>query len=221
MRVLVLEDDPDIAQLIVNLLKSDGFAVDHISRAKEAAFAGKTNDYDVMVFDVNLPDGNGMDVCADIRTVKKEVPVIFLTVLSDIPSKVKAFDSGGDDYLVKPFSLDELRVRVKALLRRPKLPIPDVLSVSGLVLDSKKHTLTRDGKPVELRVKEFALLEYIMRNAGTVLSRGMMLEHVWDMNVDPFTNTIDVHIRSIRKKMNDDEGNVIKTIHGMGYKIGD
>lgn len=221
MRVLVLEDDPDIADLIINVLKSDGYAIDHVSHGQKAIFLGKTNDYDVMVFDVNLPDGNGMDVCAEIRKVKKEVPVIFLTVLSDIPSKVKAFDSGGDDYLVKPFSLEELRVRVKALLRRPKLPIPDVLSVSGLVLDSKKHTLTRDGKPVELRVKEFALLEYIMRNAGTVLSRGMMLEHVWDMNIDPFTNTIDVHIRSIRKKMNDEEGNVIKTIHGMGYKIGE
>lgn len=221
MRVLVLEDDPDIASLIIQTLKSEGYAVDHASRGQEATFMAKTNQYDIMLFDVNIPDGNGIDVCAEIRKVKKDVPVIFITVLSDIYNKVHAFDVGGDDYLVKPFSLDELRVRVKALLRRPTLPIPDVLRVSGLVLDSKKHTLSRDGQPVELRVKEFALLEYMMRNAGLVLSRGMMLEHVWDMNVDPFTNTIDVHIRAIRKKMNDEDGHVIKTIHGMGYKIGD
>ncbi|MBI5621495.1 response regulator transcription factor [Candidatus Falkowbacteria bacterium] len=219
MRLLLIEDEEGIAEFMVKALKGWGYAVDHADMGQQAIFLAKTNDYDVILSDLMLPDMQGFDVCREIRAVRKKVPIIMLTVMSDVRDKVKAFESGVDDYLTKPFALEELQVRIQAVLRRPEITIKDVYTVNKLVVDCKKRTVTLAGLPIELRVKEFALLEYLLRNRDIIQSRQMLLEHVWDMNVDPFTNTVDVHVRSLRRKLNDEEGHLIKTVHGVGYVI--
>ncbi|MFA5358477.1 MAG: response regulator transcription factor [Patescibacteria group bacterium] len=220
MRVLLVEDEEDIASFIIRALKIEKYTIDVTPSGKKGAFLGKTNDYDIILLDVMLPDIDGFEVCKEIRTVKKEIPIIMLTVMNQTEDKIKAFDNGADDYITKPFALEELYCRMRVQLRRPKPPVKEVYQIDNLILDSKTHKATLDGRELDLRVKEFGLLEYMMRNEGMVLSRNMMLEHVWDMNIDPFTNTVDVHIRSLRKKMNDENGHIIQTVHGMGYKMG-
>ncbi|MEK7139668.1 MAG: response regulator transcription factor [Patescibacteria group bacterium] len=221
MRVLLVEDEPDLADLYLRVLKSAGYAVDHTIFGKEAIFWAKTNDYDIAQIDGRLPDVDGFTVCAEVRKAKPELPIIMTTVRNLTEDKKVAFAAGADDYLVKPFYMEELTMRYHALLRRPKTPMLDVIEYNGLMLDTRKRIVTLHGKLVDFRMKEVTLMEYMMRNLGIPLTRTMMLEHVWDMNIDPFTNTVDVHIRSMRKKLNDLEGNIIKTVHGMGYKVGD
>lgn len=221
MRALVVEDEPELAELYVRVLKGAGYAVDHTAYGEQAIFWAKTNDYDIAQIDGRLPDIDGFKVCEAIRKAKPELPIIMTTVRNLTEDKRVAFAAGADDYLVKPFPMEELTMRYHALLRRPKAALPDVMECDGVELDTKKRSVTLNGQPTDLRFKEIALLEYMMRNQGIPLSRTMMLEHVWDMNIDPFTNTVDVHIRSIRKKLNDEDGKIIKTVHGMGYKIGE
>lgn len=148
------------------------------------------------------------------------MPVLILTVVGDTESKVEALDAGADDYLTKPFSFEELLARVRALLRREKKTVGNILATDDLVLNLTSHTVTREGKPIELTKKEFVLLEYFMRNIDAVLTRNMILEHVWDMNTDPFTNTVDVHVRSLRRKIGDTQKKrLIHTVHGYGYRM--
>lgn len=220
MRVLLVEDELEIAAFIIKALKPEGYSVDTTPSGKKGIFMAQTNDYDIALLDVMLPDIEGFEVCREIRKEKKKLPIMMLTVKSEVKDKVAAFDLGADDYLTKPFALEELRVRMKALLRRPAVIQEEVYHIDDLVIDTKKRLVTLGGEPVELRTKEFALLEYLLRNRGIVLSRSMILEHVWDMNTDPFTNTVDVHIRSLRRKLNDENDKIIETIHGKGYKIG-
>ena len=220
MRTLVIEDETEIAKFLKQGLEEEHFSVDLAQTAKEAIKLGTDYDYDVMVIDIQLPDGDGIDVCKQIRAAKKPGSIIMLTVRTETDTKVKAFDAGADDYLTKPFSFDELISRIRALMRREKQLKGDKLVVNDLELDTKKHIVSRNGKKIDLRKKEFELLEYLMRNQDVVLTRTMILEHVWDMNTDPFTNTVDVHMRHLRKKV--DEGHkkkIIKTVHGSGYKI--
>jgi len=221
MRVLLVEDEEGISNFIKRYLRPLGYSLDITPSGKKGIFLGRTNDYDIIMLDVMLPDVDGFEVCQQIREVKKKVPILMLTVKSEVKDKVKAFNLGADDYLIKPFALEELSVRLRALLRRPQVIKDDILKYKDLVLDVNKRIATKGDKELELRTKEFSLLEYLLRNPGTVLSRSMMLEHVWDMNVDPFTNTVDVHIRSLRRKLSDPDGYIIKTVHGIGYKIGD
>lgn len=221
MRILLVEDEEEIAAFIVKALKSEGYSVDRTPSGKKGVFWAKTNDYDLIILDIMLPDINGFSVCKEIRQVKKKIPILMLTVKSEINDKVKAFDIGADDYLTKPFAIEELLVRIKALFRRPQNILQDIYRIKDLVIDVRKHIVTKNGETVELRPKEFSLLEYLLRNQGTVLSRSMLLEHVWDMNTDPFTNTVDVHIRSLRQKLDDPKGKIIETVHGKGYKIRD
>ncbi len=219
MRVLLVEDEEDIAAFIVKALRSESYSIDVTPSGKKGSFLGKVNDYDIIILDIMLPDCEGFDVCREIRKKKKKVPILMLTVKSEIKDKVKAFDLGADDYLVKPFALEELLVRMRALLRRPQVPQEEIYRINGIILDTKQKIVTKNGKKLDLRTKEYSLLEYMMRNRGIVLTRSMMLEHVWDMNIDPFTNTVDVHIRSLRRKLDDQEGRLIQTVHGVGYKI--
>ncbi len=202
-------------------LKTEHFASDWTDNAEKALFWAKTNPYDVGVIDINLgKGGNGLDVCKAIRVSGKKFPIIMLSVINDTPTKVEALNLGADDYLVKPFAMTELTARIRALMRREKSIVGPVMKIADLEMDTLAHSVKRAGKSVALNKKEFALLEYLMRNEGTTLTRGMILEHVWDMNVDPFTNTVDVHIRFLRAKV--DEGHkrkLVKTVHGYGYKI--
>lgn len=221
MRVLLLEDDRDIGNSILNGLRAKNFAVDWADSGERGLMWAKVNAYDLGIFDIKLSaEKDGLQVCRSLREHGKTFPVIMLTVVVDITKKVEALNIGADDYLSKPFSFVELLARVSALLRREKKIIGPKLSVGDLELDIQGHTVFRAGKLIYLNRKEFALLEYLMRNPGVTLTRTMILEHVWDMNADPFTNTVDVHIRFLRQKI-DGHGQkrLIKTVHGYGYKI--
>ncbi len=221
MRILLLEDDRDIANYLITSLKAERFAVDWAETGEKGLMWAKVNAYDAGIFDIKLAgEQNGLQVCRALREREKMFPVIILSVTGDVTTKIEALNGGADDYLAKPFSFAELLARVNALLRREKKLTGPILTVGDLTMDTQGRTVMRGGKRVDLNRKEFALLEYMMRNPGTTLTRTMILEHVWDMNADPFTNTVDVHIRFLREKI--DEGRrkkLIKTAHGFGYRI--
>jgi two-component system copper resistance phosphate regulon response regulator CusR len=220
MRVLVVEDEEGIARFLKAGLESEYFAVDVAEDGERGSYLARTNDYDIIILDNMLPGKNGAEVCDDIRKSGRNTPIIMLSARAEMSIKVELLNKGADDYLTKPFSLEELLARIRALLRRPAHVAPDLLEIEDLVLDTKKHLVTRKGKEIYLTRKEFMLLEYLLRNKGTAVSRGMILEHVWDINVDPFSNTVESHILNIRKKVNDKgRKNLIHTLPGIGYKI--
>lgn len=220
MRVLVIEDETEISNYLKSGLESEHFAVDIADSGEKAISLADINEYDLFILDIDLPGINGIEVCKKLREDKHNSPVLMLTVKRDIEHKLKAFNTGADDYLAKPFSFEEFLARSKALLRREKSTVPDVLKIADLVLDTRSHKVKRAGKQIILSRKEFTLLVYMMRNRGEALSRNTLLEHVWDTNADPFTNTVDVHIRMLRKKIDDGhKRKLIQTVHGYGYKI--
>jgi len=220
MRVLFVEDEEGIVDFVKKTLESNGYSFDSTPSGEKGVFLAKTNDYDIILLDAMLPGIDGFEVCRQIREVKKKVPIMMLTVKSETKDKVSALNMGADDYLTKPFALEELLARIHALLRRPQTPQEEIMRYGDLVVDTQRRVATLKGKVLDLRLKEFALLEYLMKHRGIVQTRSMLLEHVWDMSVDPFTNTVDVHIRTLRRKLNDEVGRIIQTSHGIGYKIG-
>ncbi len=220
MRILVVEDDPKINNLLKVSIESEYFVVDTASDGDRGLYLAETNQYDVIILDSMLPHKNGLDICRELRDQGNATPIIGLSVRSETSSKVNFLNAGADDYLTKPFSFEELMARVRALLRRPHNVQADVIEIGTIELDVKKHTVKKDGAEVYLTRKEFLLLEYLMRNQGTVLSRGMILEHVWDMNADPFSNTIETHIMTLRRKIDcESQVRLIHTVPGIGYKI--
>ncbi len=221
MRILVVEDEREIADFILNGLRAEHFAVDWAETSRKGLMLGKVNPYDAAILDIKLDKGeSGLDVCKAIRERGKTFPIIMLSVNNDPKTKVEALNIGADDYLTKPFFIAELVARVRALLRREKKMTGSKLRLADLEMDTLSHAVFRAGRPIRLNKKEFALLEYFMRNPGTTLTRSMILEHVWDMNADPFTNTVDVHIRFLRVKIDDGfPKKLLKTVHGYGYKI--
>ncbi|MCX6744430.1 MAG: response regulator transcription factor [Candidatus Parcubacteria bacterium] len=221
MRILIIEDEKYIASFVRKGLQAEHFTADVAANGKDGSYLALTNDYDLVVLDLRLPDMYGLEVFKKIKEAKPKLPIIILTVESEVKKKVEAFDLGANDYLTKPFAIEELIARIRALLNRNNLDgSVTILKVDDLEMDLKTHEVKRGDKKIELRHREFDLLEYLMRNPNIVLTRSMMLEHVWDMNVDPFTNTVDVHIRYLRKKIDDDyKIKLLKTVHGSGYKI--
>jgi len=220
MRILVVEDDPKINDFLKISLESEYFAVDTATNGQKGAFLGLRNDYDVIILDFMLPYRTGLEICTELRTQGVKTPIIGLSVKSETVNKVAFLNAGADDYLTKPFSFEELLARIRALLRRPKEIKSDIVEIGNLQLDSKRHTVKKDGKEVYLTKKEFLLLEYLMKNSGTVLSRGMILEHVWDMNADPFSNTIETHIMTLRRKLDSErDTRLIQTVPGIGYRF--
>lgn len=221
MKILIIEDEREIADFVARGLEAERFAVDRALTGAEAVAWVKANRYDLAIVDVNLgKNESGLDVCAELRESGETFPIIMLSVTSDAATKVRALNLGADDYLTKPFFIVELLARIRALLRREKKITGPKLALADIVVDTLAHTATRAGKLLVLNRKEFTLLEYLMRNPGTTLTRAMILEHVWDMNADPFTNTVDVHISFLRAKI--DSGRrkkLIKTVYGYGYKI--
>ena len=178
------------------------------------------NNYDAIIMDNLMPKKTGLELCKDLRAMGSVVPIIMLSVKSEIMTKVDCLNAGVDDYLTKPFSLFELLARLRALLRRPKKIESEIIQIDDLVLDIKKHIVRRGEEYAHLTRKEFALLEYLMRNQGTVISRGMIMERIWDQNADLFSNTVESHVLNLRKKI-DTEGKkkLLKTISGRGYRI--
>jgi len=220
MKILLIEDDKQMAATIKEELKKH-YAVDIAYTGEDGEYQAQVNDYDLIILDLILPDINGVTVCKKIRKSEIKTPVLILTGKTEIKDKVRALNSGADDYLIKPFSFSELLARARALLRRnPDTLVPDRLSAGNLTLDVVANTVKCKGKEISLRRKCFKLLEYLMRNKNRVVTRSMILEHVWESSIDPITNTVDVHIKSLRNKIDKPFGtDLIKTVHGLGYKI--
>lgn len=220
MRILIVEDDPQINNFLTASLRSEYFLVDSVQDGEKGLYLAQTNEYDLIILDYILPHVTGLEICEKLRQNEIASPIIGLSVKSDIANKVQFLNAGADDYLTKPFSFEELHARIRALLRRPNILNSDIIEISDIVLNIKTHTVTKAAKLVYLTKKEFALLEYLMRNRGTVISRGMLLEHVWDMNADPFSNTIETHIMTLRRKVdNNRKSRLIHTVPGIGYKF--
>lgn len=222
MRILVVEDEVDLASAIVRGLERSGHAVDSAATVLASELAVTTVEYDLVILDWNLPDGLGVDVCSRMRSGSlvtfgdAEPKVLMLTARDSVDDRVAGLDAGADDYLVKPFAFAELEARVRALLRRDFGGRP-VLEVGDFILDPAMFTAFRADAPLVLTVKEFALLEYFMRHAGEVLSQEQLLEHVWDVMTDPFTNTVRVTVSNLRKKLGPPA--VIETVPGRGYVL--
>ena len=218
MRILVVEDDKALASLLVRALREESYAVDLAQDGQEAEWLAFENPYDVIVLDLMLPIKDGITVLKNIRAAGISTPVLILTARDSTQDVVKGLDEGGDDYLKKPFSLDELLARVRALLRRKDSEVATVIEVGPIRIDPAKKQVLRDGKVIDLTAKEYALMEYFGRNAGVVLSRTQLSEHVWDMNFEPSSNVVDVYVGYLRNKIDKPwETNFIKTMRGHGY----
>jgi two-component system OmpR family response regulator len=220
MRVLIIEDDPQLAAYLTKALTEIGAVVDHAADGREGLFLAAGGDYEVMVIDRMLPSLDGLGIIRTLRASGNQTPVLVLSALGEVDDRVDGLRAGGDDYLVKPFAFSELHARVEALLRRaaPSDQPETRLRVADLDMDLLTREVTRAGRRIVLQPREFRLLEYLMRHAGHVVTRTMLLEHVWDYNFDPQTNVIDVHISRLRGKIDKDfDRPLLHTVRGAGY----
>ena len=218
MRILVVEDERKIAQFIKRGLKEEGYAVDAGYDGEEGHFLATTNDYDAIILDVMLPKMDGIALCRKLREEKVTTPLIMLTAKGETHDKVSGLNSGADDYLTKPFDFEELLARVRAQLRKKERASATKLKVGDLEMDLLTHRITRAGQEIELTTKEYALLEFFMRDPGQVKTRTMIAEHVWDIHFDTDTNVIDVFVSYLRRKI--DQGfkkKLLQTVRGRGY----
>ena len=222
MKLLVVEDDVRIADVIRRTLTESGYAVDVTHTAPDGVRAFEIDDYDLVVLDLMLPGlpGGGMDVCRSIRSINNDVPVLMLTALDSMRTKVEGLDAGADDYIVKPFHLVELLARVRALLRRSPRAQAPLLQAQGVTLNPATRTAERSGRTIVLTAKEFAVLEYLMSNAGTIISSTELIDHAWDSNYEGFSNVVQTYIRYLRQKLSvAGETDIIETRRGAGYVI--
>ena len=220
MKILIVEDDKAMAELLKTGLAADSHNVDVATDGADGSFLARTYAYDAIILDYSLPKKDGLTVCREIRATGRKTPIIFLSTIDDTQVKVDALESGADDYMTKPFSLKELYARLKVVVKRPSEIKKPVLRIDDLTLDTNNNTVTRGEGRIRLTRKEFSLLEYFMNNVGVVLSRALLLEHVWTADSDPFSNTVEAHIRNVRKKISvDNETNLIVNIPGRGYLI--
>ena len=220
MRLLVIEDNPKMAALIQKGLTEQGYAVDVAHSGHEGEFMAASEVYDAVMLDLMLPDEDGLIVCRNLRRRGVHTPILMLTALSTTRDKVTGLDAGADDYLAKPFEFDELVARIRALLRRGQAREASTLKFEDIEMDLLKRTVTRAGQKIKLTAKEFALLEYFLRNPNRVLSRTAIGEHVWDMNFEPESNVIDVYVSMLRRRI--DKGydrQLIHTMIGAGYML--
>jgi two-component system OmpR family response regulator len=221
MHVLVVEDDERVASHVVKGLKAEGWLVDHVADGREALFRVASETYDVIVLDRMLPNVDGLKILQTMRATGDSTPVLILSALGDVDNRVKGLRAGGDDYLAKPFAFSELLARVEVLSRRKGVVQETTeLTLADLTMNLLTRTVTRAGTPIELTSREFGLLEYLLRNAGRVVSRSMLLEAVWDYNFDPQTNIIDQHVSRLRQKIDKDfDPPLVQTVRGAGYSL--
>ncbi|MFA7193426.1 MAG: response regulator transcription factor [Candidatus Paceibacterota bacterium] len=219
MKLLIIEDDSSIRNVLRMSLEASCFTVDTAEDGEQGSYMARTNEYNLIILDNMLPKKLGKKVCQEVREAGKTTPIILLSMKSDILEKVSVLDAGADDYMTKPFSFEELLARIRALTRRPRTMAEKVLKIKDIELNTDRNIVTKDGAEIELTKKEFNLLEYLLQNKERVVTRGQIMEHVWDINADPFSNTIESHIVNLRKKIGDHHKRVIKNIPGRGYKI--
>jgi DNA-binding response OmpR family regulator len=220
MRILLVEDEHRLTALLRQGLQEHGYAVDCAFDGEEGLRLALSEPYDLLILDIMLPKVDGFTLCRLLRDRDQHVPVLMLTARDAIDDRVKGLDCGADDYLTKPFAFRELLARVRAMLRRDSGTRDPVLRAGDVELDTVTHDVRRQGKPVELAGKEFAILEYLMRNPNRVLSRNQIAEHVWDYDFAALSNVIDVYIRSLRRKLGDEqEPRLIRTVRGVGYQL--
>lgn len=220
MRVLLVEDEPKLAAALARGLRHQGYAVDTAGDGPDALVQAHVNDYDAVVLDVMLPGADGFEVCRKLREEGRWMPVLMLTARDKVEDRIRGLDVGADDYLVKPFSFDEMLARVRALLRRRPRERPAILEFDDVALDPAGHTVSRAGKDVELTAREFALLRFMMEHPTEVLTRTRLLEHVWDENYCGPGNLVDVYVGYLRKKLERPFGRaLIKTVRGVGYTL--
>ena len=218
MRILLVEDEPRMANVIAKGLREQAYAVDLAEDGDAALYQASINDYDLIVLDVLIPQRDGFEVCRELRSRGDTTPILMLTARAAVDDRITGFDAGADDYLTKPFSFRELVARVRALLRRDAQLRPDIYQLEDLIVDSGSHRVSRAARTIELTAKEYALLEYLVRRAGQLVSRAEIAAHVWDDSFDPFSNSIEVYMNRLRKKI--DEDHSIKLLHtrrGEGY----
>jgi heavy metal response regulator len=222
MRILVVEDEKKVANFIRMGLEQEHYAVDIAHDGTDGLYLAETVGYDLIILDLMLPGIPGLDLLKRLRANKNTVPVLILTAKGDVNDRVTGLDSGANDYLVKPFAFAELSARARALLRRDSSQPSAALCYRDLELDLIAHTARRAGRKIDLKPKEFSLLEYLLRNAGRPVTRTMILEHVWDIHFDNISNVVDVHINSLRNKLDKEfESKLIHTIRGVGYVLED
>ncbi len=221
MKILIVEDEIKTGDYLKQGLSESGFVVDLARDGNNGLHLAKTGDYDLLILDVMLPELNGWQVLQQLRQAEKQTPVLFLTAKDQVEDRVKGLELGADDYLIKPFAFSELLARVRSLLRRGKQQLESsVLRVADLELDLIKHRVSRHGQRIDLTAKEFSLLELFVRRQSEVLSRSLIASQIWDMNFDSDTNVIEVAIRRLRAKLDDDfEPKLIHTLRGMGYVL--
>lgn len=217
MRILLVEDEINVAAFVKKGLEEEFYSVDIAEDGSEGLLMARSNDYDLIILDIMLPGMNGVELCKKIREKDRRVPILMLTAVDSVESKVQCLESGADDYLTKPFAFSELLARIKALLRR----VPDTISeltIDDLRMELLSRRVYRGNREITLTPKEFSLLEYLLRNSGRVLSRTQIIENVWGYNFDPGSNVVDVHIKFLREKIDSGSGKkLIHTIRGAGY----
>ncbi len=217
MRILIVEDEHRIAGNIKLGLEQENYAADVVYDGTEGFDLAASGDYDVIILDIMLPGKSGLDICRDLRREKIHTPILLLTARSQLQDKVSGLDSGADDYLTKPFAFEELLARIRALIRRPRQALSAVLKFKDLILEPQNYLVKESNKPLKLSKKEFAILEYLMRNQGKILSKEQIIAHVWDYDADVLPNTVEANIKNLRRKVGE---NLITTVRGFGYKLG-
>ena len=220
MRLLVIEDERKIARIITESLKREKYAVDAAYDGEEGFNLADSQPYDLLIVDRMPPGLEGTEIVKKLRENGKNMPILFLTALSTTEDKTLGLDVGADDYLTKPFAIDELLARVRALLRRPPIQQPDILKIDDLKIDKQQQTVTHAGKIIDLTNKEYALLEYLMQHPNQVLSKETLIDHVWDFDADILPNNVEAYIKNLRQKIDKPfKKQLIKTVRGFGYRI--
>lgn len=219
MKILIVEDEIKLNKALKTGLERKGFAIDSAFDGEEGERLAKWNEYDLVILDIMMPKRDGIEVCKNVRAAGKKMPIIMLTAKDTVEDKVTGLDIGADDYLGKPFAFDELLARVRALLRRPAQASEDIFQWEELSLDTRSQIVSIKEKEISLTLREYSLLEYLLRNRGKVLTRDDILEHVWDRNHDTLSNVVDVHMKNLRRKLPKKYAELIETIRGKGFRI--
>lgn len=221
MRILIVEDNMKIAQNIKTILEHHSFSVDVAPDGEVGERMALSPIYDAIILDVLLPKKDGLSVCKNLRQREINTPILMLTALGEIEDRIDGLDNGADDYMVKPFAMKELLARIRALLRRPIEKYSEVLSAQDISIEPSKHLASKAEKKLLLTVKEYSVLEYLIRNKGQIISREKILEHCWDLASNTFSNIVDAHIKQLRKKLSNKNDEYIETIRGIGYRFKD